>query len=752
MKLTRKLQLALGLSSVALFFVLFCAVRAVESRRAFGEARELAARACDDMAATISRMADKSLISVAGLVATGIDAATATDELARAKRDAFAVTEVHVIDTNGVIVATTVPADKFYRMDSGEQSAEFLRLLHGETEFAQRLRPKANGGDVMRYAGVSLPGGGFLQVALDEEAFRRSLVSRAAGVTETTPVGIGGYMIVATPDGTIVSAPKRLSGLLGTRLSDFPENRGGRFSGDGGMRELFRFSMHGVPSFGWYDMAGEFPVLVVQPASEIFAAREKMLQTLLAAGLPVAVLFVVCFHFVLKRIVTDDVVGIDDALKSIAAGDFARVVDCRSCEEFASISDNANAAAAALKRHATEEKERLERERDAAVASEKARNYFFSTVSHDIRTPLNAIIGFSQILKLGAESEEERVQCIDGISSSGEMLMQLVNDVLDLSKLEAGKMVFKPVWCDAAAIANGTLPVFAQKARERGLELGVDSDPDLPRILVDPHRLRQVLFNFLGNAMKFTERGGVRVRIARVGADRLDISVADTGCGIPAEEIGRLGSPFVQLDRQSGRGTGLGLAICKQLIARMGGTLRIESEPGKGSVFTAALSGVKFEDASARAEGAGRPGPDGGNGRAGGRSRIEDWAGRRILLVDDLRINLLVLSKLCRKLGLGRVETAQSADEALQKLRAAAAEGAAARYALVLTDLWMPGTGGAGLAEAVRSDPALAGTRVCAVTADVEILKSQTAKNFAGVLLKPVLLGPLREFFENLEG
>ena len=252
--------------------------------------------------------------------------------------------------------------------------------------------------------------------------------------------------------------------------------------------------------------------------------------------------------------------------------------------------------------------------------------------------------------------------------------------------------------------------------------------------------------------MKFTERGGVRVRIARVGADRLDISVADTGCGIPAEEIGRLGSPFVQLDRQSGRGTGLGLAICKQLIARMGGTLRIESEPGKGSVFTAALSGVKFEDASARAEGAGRPGPDGGNGRAGGRSRIEDWAGRRILLVDDLRINLLVLSKLCRKLGLGRVETAQSADEALQKLRAAAAEGAAARYALVLTDLWMPGTDGAGLAEAVRSDPALAGTRVCAVTADVEILKSQTAKNFAGVLLKPVLLGPLREFFENLEG
>ena len=371
-----------------------------------------------------------------------------------------------------------------------------------------------------------------------------------------------------------------------------------------------------------------------------------------------------------------------------------------------------------------------------ALDAAKAKSYFFSTVSHDIRTPLNAIIGFSQMLKVGFRSEEERERAVDSIIVSGTTLLKLVNDVLDLSKLESGKMAINPEPVDCSALVREIVESF--RVSNANPRLAVRGDiQDVPPLMADPQRLRQILFNLVGNACKFTEEGHVEVRLrftpapdGRSGALRIDVE--DTGCGIGAEDLGKIASPYVQLGGGRSRhgGTGLGLAITKQLLAAMGGELGVASEPGKGSVFSVSVPRAAIaSSAPAR----------GGGSRLDAAPPLaadESLARLRVLIVDDVKVNLLVLRTMLAKLGITKVSMAQNGAEA----RNVMAEGA---FDLVLTDMWMPVMDGEGLARAIRGNPATASLPVYAVTADVELGRRHAAAGFSGILLKPITLETL---------
>ena len=744
MRLTTKLRLVAGGMIVVLFCTVLAVVWSVETGRALATSVDLARNCVRDIDLSVRSVADSFLLNTAHLVANAVGSveASANVDLDYMLK-LYALSEIHVINSNGIIVATTVPKDLGWDMAAGEQSAEFLRLLHGEKEYAQPLQPKANGGAATRYVGVTFRNGdGFLQAALNGEAFKKDLRRRVADVATLVRVRNRGYVLLADEDGTILSAPAALQSEIGGNLEEFlgiTENELSNAS-----TGLFDANVKGEPCYCHTGLAGAFRAVVVQPTHEVFAARETLVPALFCGELPLFIIFFVIVNWLLRRYVADDVARIDNALARISAGDFDSSVDVRSSAEMASISDNINAAASSLRRHAALERERLEHERDAAVAAEKARNYFFATVSHDIRTPLNSIIGFSQLLKLGGEDEDKRRRYLDSIVESGEVLMQLINDVLDLSKLEADKMVFAPEWCDVGSVVSSTLSAFEDRASADDIALAADIPQNLPEFLLDPHRLRQILFNLVGNAVKFTRRGDVRVTVTLSPSEHapreghLEIAVRDTGIGISPEDLDKLGRPFVQLSKGTGQmqGTGLGLAISRAMIGRMGGELKIESELGVGSTFTIRLLHVEMRDIKKA------PLPDKPSPQETPPPLVVDeeevLKRRWVLIVDDVPLNLSILSTMCRRLGITNIGAAQSGEEALELLRVGS-------YDLVLTDLWMPGMDGAALLAAIRKDPALASMPVYAVTADVELLKTYKGIGFDGLLLKPILLDNLRK-------
>ena len=741
MRLSRKLQLVLAGAVAALFCIVIGVVWFATTMRALSNGRELADNRVKELGHSVRALSDRHMLNTAHLVANAVGRADrATNEKLYELLSLFDVSEIHVIGEDGIIHFSTVPTDLNWNMADGEQSAEFLQLLHGVKEFAQPLRPKSNGGTPIRYVGVCFPeGGGFLQAALDEESFRNNLHAHAEDISELLRVRAKGFVLLADDDLTILSAPAdsgiavgdSLAAAIGLTTEELIEK---------GEEELFRTVTPKGPVYGYLTTTtGGIKILVVQPEDELFSQRNSLIPILAAAALPLFLAFFFLVNWSVQHFFTDDVVRIDAALGRISAGGLDEVVDVRSCVEFSSLSDNINAAAAALRHHAEAERIRLQQERDAAIAAEKERNYFFASVSHDIRTPLNSIIGFTQLLRIGAKDEATRHKYLDSIVASGEMLMQLINDVLDLSRLEAGKMVFAAEWCNVGALVSDTLAAFELRARENGLSLSAEIPADLPHIRTDPHRLRQILFNLLGNAVKYTHEGGVRVAVNWIPGENahgeLEIAVRDTGIGISREDMVRLGRPFEQLSVQNGQnGTGLGLAICKQMLNRMGGELRIKSELGHGSAFTIVLHGVEGRKVAPEpAEPTKAPLPE------------SEFGNVRMLLVDDMELNLIVLASLCRHLGLKDIDTAESGAAALDMLRKQ-------RYDLVLTDLWMPEMDGEQFTAAIRADPALRDTPVCAVTADVEARKTYRDHGFDGILLKPVQLDALRDLIQAHAG
>ncbi|HZO17180.1 MAG TPA: ATP-binding protein, partial [Polyangiaceae bacterium] len=230
----------------------------------------------------------------------------------------------------------------------------------------------------------------------------------------------------------------------------------------------------------------------------------------------------------------------------------------------------------------------LERSERAAVDANRAKSVFLAHMSHELRTPLNAILGFSELLQRDRGLSDEQRESLSIIVRSGHHLLGLINDVLSLSKIEAGESTLYPVDFEPRALLESLRDMFRLRAEARGLVLVVEGTDELPAwVRGDQQKLRQVLINLLGNALKFTEAGGVTLRV-RWETKRATFEVEDTGSGISPAELDRLFEPFAQAEAglRAAEGTGLGLAICRDVVRLLGGNLYVRSEPGRGSCFT----------------------------------------------------------------------------------------------------------------------------------------------------------------------
>ncbi|HVH26080.1 MAG TPA: PAS domain S-box protein [Vicinamibacterales bacterium] len=388
-----------------------------------------------------------------------------------------------------------------------------------------------------------------------------------------------------------------------------------------------------------------------------------------------------------------------------------------------------------------EHEDQLRLAKESAEAATRAKSEFLANMSHELRTPLNGVLGYTQLLQRDRNLNPTQRDALDAIAKCGSHLLDLINDILDLSKIEAGVVDMEVAATDLAQLSIDLKYVVGETARRKGLLLTMSIADDVPRrVVLDGRHLRQVLLNLLGNAVKFTDTGEVRLGIERVGDDRLSFEVSDTGIGIEEDALTAIFEAFTQTKAGAAAGgTGLGLAISNHLIRKMGDQLKVESEPGRGSRFYFSLPLVAGSDSSWMRSDAELA------------SLLLDarlMAGQDVtaLVADDSSVNRRILASLLESAGV-RVITAAGGVEALQLTREH-------RPDVVFMDLKMGDLDGLEATRRLRADPATAQIPVIAVTASAfgDTRAAAMAAGCVDYLAKPVRAELLFSVLQNQLG